>query len=178
MKISWLLLSASLLLASSCFSVRSSGSRSAKRLFTSYYYGEGSTQYFVKPISFSDSDEDFELIVDFTFRYKDNLDSIVTVNYTIAGNSLVDDVEMLKLVSGNEEVVMSEHLRLFKDKDKNGLLSRYSTSMRLKDLNNLMDNEQWKWKLSSGKKTFVFVSNRKSRKKINSLRENLFILFE
>lgn len=174
----WILMLTSLLLVSSCLSIKTSGSRGAKKLFASYYSGEGSTQYFIKPISFEGREKKLQLIADFTFRYKDNLDSTVTVNYTLRGSSLVGEVEKLTVSSGNKVVLMSDHLRLFKEKSRKDLLSRFGSSMSLRDLKALMEKDQWQWKLNTGQDSIVFESNRKSSKTINALRENLFILID
>jgi len=178
MKQSWILLLFAVILTTSCLSVKSSGSRGAKKLFASYYSGAGSTQYFIKPLEFDSPKQDFTLLADFTFRYKDNLDSLVTVNYNLKGNQLINQVEALYLISGKDTIRMEDHLRLFKDKMRKDLATRYSSSMSLRELKAAMSNSEWRWLLETTEMSIQFACPTKTGKKIRSLEKNLFVLID
>lgn len=172
-----IILFVSVLIIPSCLSVKPGGHKGAKKLYTSYYAGSGSSQYFIKPLAFETESGNYEMKIDFSFRYKNNLDSTVTINSTILGNRLFDDMTSVGISVKDTTHYFQRLQLLFKDKKGDDLLSRHTMTCSLKELNNWIQNPSWKIIVSYPEDQISFVPTTKTKKSLVKLREQLFVLF-
>ncbi|RYM34955.1 hypothetical protein ERX46_06165 [Brumimicrobium glaciale] len=172
-----LLIISILFLLSSCMSIKPGSSKSGKKYYESFYVGEGGTQYFIKPISFEKEKGKDEVFLDFTFRYRDNMNSNAVINYSVQIDEIIREVDSLVIINASNSMTSSVNKLLFNTREGDGFQSRYSTEVPLKKLKDLFGNNEWAVKVYATGKEHIFYPSNKSKKKIKILNDNVFILF-
>jgi hypothetical protein len=161
---------------SGCLSVKPSTTKSGKNYFESFYVGAEGTQYFIKPILLKDEKSKEDLVLDITFRYRNEIKDSAIVNFSIEGPMIYKTIDSLGL-SNNTIVVKSNNLNLlFNEKNKTGFTSRYSTKISLNEIKELFSNEEWKVNIYNQNKINTFKPYGKSPKAINIIRDKVFII--
>lgn len=164
------------LLFSSCFSVRPSGTRSGSKVFETFYIGELGTQYFIKPLRFRHGKE--ELKADFTFRYLDGIRDSVTVNVSMYRPSILRQMDSLSFQVGPRGTVIHQPALLFTEKQGKFFHTRFSGRMALQDLYDLfMEPGEWRVIPWHSGRSDAYQPTRRGGKALRSLKNNLFVLF-
>ncbi len=164
-----------LVLLNGCLSIKIGGVKSGKNLYETFFVGEAGTQYFLKPFYFYNKQKE-SVIIDFTFRYKDVIKDSVMVNFTIKHANLFKTIDAAVINNDSMLCKLNNMVLLYNKKDGKYFLSRFSSKCALKDLDQLFLNDQWKIEVKSKLVTSQFYHNKKSRKKINKLNSELFVL--
>jgi len=159
-----------------CHSVKPTTSRGGKNLFETFYVGEEGTQYFIKPLTMSNKESKEEVLIDFTFRYKDRIQDSATVNFTILSSDIYKALDRLAISNTSDKTTTDQVKLLFNEKTKKGFKSRFSTRLPLVDVKKIFDHSDWNFVVSTPDQTVTFVPNKKNQKKINSLRDGVFVI--
>lgn len=166
------------LLLQSCFSVKPGVKKSGKKLYETFYIGEEGMQYFIKPILLSNKEDDEELKIDFTFRYKDIIRDSAIVNFSVYSNVKPKTLDSLRLKSTSSNILNTDIEILYKDKKKDVYVYRYSTKIELKKVINLFEFTTWELNLYFTDDQKHFISGKKSSKNISILNEVVFDLIK
>jgi hypothetical protein len=163
---------------SSCFGVKSSSTKSGKKLFETFYVGEQGTQYFIKPITFFNDKNKDELQADFTFRYKDALKDSVIMNFSLETINIVKKIDSITIFS-QENKASSKKVNLLFNESKGKLFkSRFSVKILLTELNKLFQNKDWKIQLYFDGTTQNYLPENSTKNAIKKLNDKVFILFQ
>ncbi len=167
----------SLSFAAGCLSLKPGAAKAGKKLFETFYVGEEGTQYFIKPLQFDGTDEKSTLLPDFSFRQNQKTASGVTVNFTILSPDIKQICDSLVFSDNDVDFTVYENKVLFKEKTKDGFSTRFSGKGKLSDLKKLIQSSDWQVKFYAENQTDIFIANKKTKKKIQALNDNVFVLF-
>ena len=166
-----------------CFSCKPSGNalNSGKKLYTDFFVGGGGTQYFIKPLEFeSKVGTKEEILVDITFRYKDEIKDSATVNFSIVGSKPYKSI--LKFILKGETIsfVSDEVDLMYNERGKDGFISRFSCKLPLSVLTEMVKSGyDWEITISDNSQTnYSYRSSKKTIKSLEKLDESLFILID
>lgn len=161
----------------SCSVFRPAGYKTGDNLFKTFYVGKEGTQYYINPLSFESKENSQRLSMDFTFRYKDDIKDSATVNLSLFSPQILKNLDSISIANANHSV-MSKKIKLFYNKkEKKGFLSRFSTKIALKDINEIFKNSDWKIGVYKNGTIFNFIPSKRTKRDIEKLRDNVFILF-
>ncbi len=164
------------LMFSGCLSIKPSTTKSGKKYFETFYVGEEGTQYFIKPILFKDEKSNEDLILDITFRYRNEIKDSAIVNFSIKNSIIYKTIDSLKL-SNKDITIKSDKVELlFNEKNKTGFTSRYSTKFSLNEIKEMFTNNAWEVNICNQNKITTFKPHRKTFKIINTVRDKVFVL--
>lgn len=163
-------------LSTSCLKIKPNGTKSAKKYFETFFVGEEGTQYFIKPFEFA-NDNGEKILLDITFRYKDEVKDSATLTFTYYSEDLIKSIDSLSFSNPSMSLQANSIELLFNERDKDLIQSRFSSKVLLKDLVNLFDKSNWEIKLNSSDKPYSVSSNKKSDKIIEALNFEIFSLF-
>jgi len=159
---------------SGCFSTKQSTSKGGKNLYATFYTEDG-LQYFLKPMSFK-SDNNEELLIDFTFRNVDIKTDSATVNFTTIGSQLIKSIEDIRIAAdANVEAVGVNPKLLFNEKKSKGYSSRFTTKFSLYELSQVL-NQNTSIIISYKQNTYAYKAEKKTKKSIASLNDVVFSL--
>ncbi len=130
------------LLYTSCSSAKHAGGKSGKHLYESFYVGEAGTQYFIKPLAFTNKASE-ESKLDFTFRHKDAVKDSAVVNmtfHTIQNLKTVDSI-IIKNMVFTSTIYTVRYMYAERNKDKYNC--RFTAKAPLADVKKLFGNSQW-----------------------------------
>ncbi|NLL29170.1 MAG: hypothetical protein GX259_10275 [Bacteroidales bacterium] len=165
-----------LLAVNGCFSIKPSTNKSGKKYFETFFVGDEGIQYFIKPFLFKAEKSSEELILDITFRYKNEIKDSAIVNFSINSSVIYKDIKNFKL-SNSEIVIRSNNVELlFNEKSKKGFTSRYSTKFSLAEIKEMFTTDAWKAVITNQNKMTIYKPHKKAIKTINALREHVFVL--
>ncbi|MCB8964875.1 MAG: hypothetical protein H6536_07555 [Bacteroidales bacterium] len=149
--------------------------KSGNYLYETFYVGNGTTQYFIKPLHFKSNSINIDL--DFTFRYSNTLNTTVTTNFNIIGTTL-QKIDSLQFISQNSTITLRSIKMLFREKQKNMVISRYTTDINLSELRQVFEGkDQTIISYHNGEQTNL-EPTRKTQKSVRKLHQNLFVLLE
>ncbi len=164
---------------SSCMSVKPGAVRSGQKYYESFFVGEEGTQYFIKPLSFESADG--QLILDIVFRYNNEIKGNATINYSIISSELFKIPGKVTLQNPLHEVTANDAKLLFNERDGKRYLSRFSVTIPLADLITLFKDNNWQILVRHDAlqttTEMPFKPGKKTRKIIDKLNSNVFILF-
>lgn len=151
--------------------------RSGSRLYESFYVGEKGTQYFIKPITFSNQDSE-NLRMDYTFRFTNtiNASDTATINFTLRSNQLIREMDSLCIQTETNQLTIRNTKRLFMERENNQFISRFSSTSPSQFLPGLFQNTNWTITVYSENYSTSVSSDRSAKRKIERLNHNLFTL--
>lgn len=159
-----------ILCLASCVSVKPSTSKGASALFESFFVGEEGTQYFIKPMEFRNNKE--TLLVDFTFRYRNEVRDSVIVNFSILSENLIRNIDLLS-INNQTNNILSTDINFLNSAVKGRVFtSRFTTKIHLSDLVKLFKSDSWEISVDST----TYKPIKRTKRSINRLNQNLFIL--
>ena len=160
----------------SCLSIKPAATKSGKNYFETFYVGEEGTQYYIKPLLFKDVHSNDELVADITFRYKNEIKDSATVNISIKSQTIFKTIDSLKISNRFVLVENNKTALLYNEKKSKVFESRFTTKISLEDVAKLFKTNEWDLVINNKTKRMEFKANRKTKKVINSLRENVFVI--
>ncbi len=164
------------LMFSGCLSIKPSTTRSGKNYFETFFVGEEGTQYFIRPILFKDEKSNEDLILDITFRYRNEIKDSATVNFSIKSSIIYKTIDSVKLFNRDDKIESDQIALLFNEKSKAGFISRYSTRFSLKDIKEMFNNDAWEMIIYNQNKITTYKPDRKTIRAINTVRDRVFVL--
>ncbi len=165
-----------LLMFSGCLSIKPSTTKSGKNYFETFYVGEEGTQYFINPILFKDEKSSEDLILDITFRYRNEIKDSAIVNFSIKSSIIYKTIDSLKLSNKDIKIESDQLVLLFNEKSKTGFTSRYSTRFSLKEIKEMFNNDAWEMIIYNQNKITTYKPHRKTIRAINTVRDRVFVL--
>lgn len=165
-----------LLMFSGCLSLKPTTTKSGKKYFETFYVGEEGTQYFIKPILFKDEKSNEELILDITFRYRNEIKDFAIVNFSIKSSKIYKTIDSLKIANKVIQIKSSELKLLFNEKNKKEFTSRYSTKFSLNEIKEMFSNDAWEIIIHNQSKIITYKPHRKTTKAINAVKDKVFVL--
>lgn len=166
----------SLLFLYGCSSVKPTTTKSGASLFETFYVGNDGMQYFIKPLLFTDDAAKEDLVMDFTFRYKDEVKDSAIVNFSIKSPFIYKSIDSLSISNSIIEIKNERIDLLFNEKTSKVFVSRFSTKVSLKDLNQLFKSNEWDVILYNQNEPQKYMSHKRTKKAIGALRDKVFIL--
>lgn len=165
-----------LVLCSGCSLVKPNATKSGKNYFETFYVGADGNQYFIKPLSLKNSETKEELLVDITFRYKDQIKDSSTINFSIKSPNLYKSVDSLKISSTAIDIKTSNPKLLFNERSKEKFISRFTTKIPLSTLKEMFYHDDWVFTVYHPTQSTVYKTNKKTSKVIATLRKRVFVL--
>lgn len=165
-----------IVLITSCSQIRTNAAKSSKTYHEMFYVGTEGTQYFIKPIVLKNKSVNESIIVDFTFRYKNEIKDSAILNYSIKSEFISKKIDSLIISNEKNYVKIYMNNLLFNEKQKSIFISRFSTKITVEDLKRLFENNNWEiicWKNNEKK---VFKASRKTGGVINKINNTIFIV--
>ena len=160
----------------SVMNTNSSG-KASRGLFTSFFVGDDGTQYFIKPLEFNGVDGGDELLIDFTFRYRDEISGDTRLNTSLLTADLVKDLDSVKFSNDKYTAVTKNSDLMFNQRQNKNIESRHEVYLPLADMKNIFDNPEWEIVFFYAGKQRTFVADKRTRKKIEALNHDIFELF-
>ncbi len=164
------------LILTGCMGIKPGATRGGKNLYESFFVGEAGTQYFIKPLTFETNQADEQLLMDFGFRYLPGQASEdVRVAYSLRTPQLFRSMDTLLICSPTDTLICTGHRFLFNEKKKD-FLSRFETQTKLDHLKSIFAQADWRVTVigDNYRRTFTPIK----KKKIDKVRDYLFVLFE
>lgn len=165
-----------IILMSGCLSIKPGGVKSGKNLYETFFVGDEGTQYFIKPLTFKDETKN-RLIIDFTFRYKDQIKDSAFVNISLLNTKIYRNIDSLKISNDVVSMVFKNIKYLFAERSKKEYNSRFSTKGYLVDINKLFDKNNWIIVVYKQNNSSKYNTPEETKKKIDKLKYVIFMLF-
>lgn len=144
--------------------------KSIKNPYVSYYKGENTLIYYIKPKTLYSNNKN-NVIIDFTFTDNKQPDS-VTVNYTIdKTKSLTKPAFYLTIQDSEIKLNIAEII--FKESNGNEVKSRYSSYISKKDLLKLIASEGFSFTSKTENESIVFKMKNKEINKMKIIKIEL-----
>jgi len=163
----------SILIFSSCFTVKPSTVKSGKKLFETFYVGEEGIQYFIKPLTYK-NDIGEELKLDITFRYKDEIKDSAIMNISLLGNENNKNLRRIEISDTQNHIIIKDIKHLFTESNKKIVKCRFSMKCPLYKLTNMFINNDWGITVYRQENHSKYTATKKTKKTINKLRDVIF----
>ena len=162
------------ILFQSCAGIKPGSTRSATNLYTTFFVGDDGLQYFIKPLEFK-NDNGEELIMDVTFRYKDEVTGDADFRFTYIGQSMIKKVNQLQFENKVGAWTAEAVELVFVERVNKNYQSRQSAKLGLSETQTLFSSHEWVVKMTAeGGEVHEFRPKRKTQKAINRLHSNIF----
>ena len=169
----------SILLLASCGSVRPGAVKSARNLYETFYVGEDGTQYFIKPLKFErPGDVQSELLLDLTFRFRNEVRDTATLNFTIEDDRLYRSVERFEIAHPGFAAKSADIELLYNQRAGDGFASRFSARLPMADLVKVFDSADWTLTVQSGEGEMRYLPVGKTERAVVRLQDGVFVVFE
>jgi hypothetical protein len=159
-------------------SVKPSTTKSGKKHFETFYFGSEGTQYFIKPLLFKNAISNENLLVDITFRYKNEIRESAIINLSIQSLDIYKHMDSIRLSNKMTNIKNDKVELLFNEKTRNGFLSRFTTKISLDHTKSLFNSDDWSFVLYHKGQSIEYKTEHKTAKTINILRDKVFILMQ
>jgi hypothetical protein len=164
----------SALMLGSCGGMKPATSGSGKSLYESFYAGDGTIRYFIKPLELESADE--TILIDFNVVSSKN--DTATAIFSIFSEQPLKTIDRIEFKNDSAQKVPSELEKMFIELEKNNYESRYSAAIPNKDMKSIFGDHNWKVIVESNGKKMTFTPKRKTQKKIITLNKAVFMLVE
>ena len=174
--LSLLTLTLILILHNSCSSIKPTTTKSGKSYFETFYVGVDGTQYFIKPLSLKENTTKETLLVDITFRYKDQIKDSSIINFSIKSPTLYKSIKNLEITTKATNIKTNKVKLLFNEKSGDDFISRFTAKIPLNKTKEMFDHDDWTLTLHHPTQTKAYKTDKKTTKTIATLRKKIFIL--
>jgi len=157
-----------ILTASSCLSIKPATTKSGKHLWEEFYVSQEVNQYFIKPLIFSNNNDQFA--VDFTFR---NGSDSVTVNFSILSEQTIATPDQITFENNNGRIKISNRHTLLKEKTNKKFKLRQSGKISFNEFTQLFAGNKWIITIINDSTSTKFNPANKTLKHTKSLNINL-----
>ncbi len=149
-----------------------------RKYYETFYVGERGTQYFIKPLELASENTSDALLLDITFRYKQDVTDTVVINFSVIGESIYKKLDQFVMKHDAGTVAGQNIKQLYSEKHKKGFLSRYTLQVTTEELYQLFSSKNgFSITLKQGSEINMFSLTGKGEKSVIFLIENLFVLF-
>lgn len=159
-----------------CFGVKPTTTKSGKHLFETFYAGAEGTQYFIKPLLFSNQKPAEELAADITFRYKNEVRDSAIINFSIKSPVIYKTIDSMKIANNDFHAVTSKITLLFNEKPAEVFVSRFTAKLPLHQVKQLFDNDGWEITIYSKALSNQYRPSKGSQKAIETLKDKVFVV--
>ncbi|GAB5523615.1 MAG: hypothetical protein Roseis2KO_14870 [Roseivirga sp.] len=159
----------------SCLPVKPGATKSGGGLYETFFVGDEGTQYFIKPLEIKGEQKN-EMSLDMTFRYKNDINTSVTVNFSVISDSNLRQIDSLLVVNSQYSLSLTNADYMYSEKVKTGYRSRFSAKAGLKDVKSAFADGNWLLYLYKGPDLLKFKGDKGLAKKIASLNSEVFDL--
>ncbi len=159
-----------ILTVSSCLSIKPATTKSGKHLWEEFYVSPEVNQYFIKPLTFSNSNNDDQFAVDFTFR---NGSDSVTVNFSILSEKTIATPDQITFDNNNGSIKISNRHTLLKEKTNKKIKLRQTGKISFNEFTRLFAGNKWIVTTINDSASTTFNPANKTLKHIKSLNINL-----
>ena len=149
---------------------------SGKKLFETFFVGNNGTQYYIKPITFSDEEND-KLKFDMTFRYKNVIKDSATLNMSFIDSEIIKSIDSLKISNDSISLLFTKVNLMFVERHKKVFNSRFSTRSHLAPIKWLFKNKNWSIYLYRNNIVDKYMATKSTKRKITKLKFEIFELF-
>ncbi len=165
------------LLLSSCAGIRPGSSAAARSLYTTFMVEDRGLQYFIKPLRFTSKDGE-ELLMDITFRYRDELAGDANYKFSYTGKTLTKELHEVRFENPLGTWTAGEVDFMFVEREGKNFQSRQETLLPLAATKQLFSSPDWSIRIIGPEgfsQTFLPRSN--TRRAITRLNHHIFELF-
>ncbi len=166
----------SLIILSSCLSIKPGSVKTGNKLFETFFVGEEGTQYFIKPLIFSNQLNE-EIKLDITFRCKNEVKDSAIINISFFSKENFNIVDSLKINNESTDIVLKQMKYLFSERDKELFNCRFSVKGNLIDVKKLFNRSNWNLFLYKNGNTINYKTPKTTKKKIDKINYEIFSLF-
>lgn len=165
----------SAIFVASCGGIKPGSGSSAKGLYTAFYVGEEGTQYFIKPLAFEGDRSRAE--ADFTFRLGSDSPADARIVISVLGDEVIRKADSVTFANRDLHFSSDSVRLLFNERLRKGVESRHEVFVPVPYLTGLFNQTDWEMVLHHGGKQTAFHPEKKTRKRIESLRHDIFSLY-
>ena len=165
-----------LFILSSCFSVKPGTSNSGRNSYETFFVGDEGTQYFIKPLTFENAENE-KLLIDITFRYKDEIKDSATVNFSLITKELEKSISSFSIGNSQNQISTDKIKHLFSERADGLFKSRFSTTFSLAEIKALFQSNSWDVNVDTGTNKYLFAAAKSTKKTIQALNDEVFVLF-
>ena len=166
-----------LLLAFGCTGIKPTSSKANSKFYETFYVGDDGLQYFIKPLEFTASKSE-QIFMDFTFRYKRGVNSMATINFTQFSQVNLQQIDSIEINSLAKSMLVKQVSHMFTEKEKDGVSSRFTFQIPLRDLNALFSDVNWSVAILGETFEQNYKPEDKSRKIMKGLKSQIFDLIQ
>ncbi len=159
-----------------CGMLKPASTKTGKNLYETFFVGEEGVQYFIKPLTFENLEEE-QLNIDMTFRYKNEVKGKSDIKMFVLSDKVYKKMDSLLINNGQTQKIIKEVDFMFSEKTKKGFQSRFSTKISLADLQELFKGADWTIEAHQGNQKNTFKTSLRTQKAINKLDEVIFVMF-
>ena len=159
-----------------CLSVKPVTTKSGKNYFETFYVGEEGTQYFIKPLLFKNNGAKEYLIVDITFRYKNEIKDSAIVNFSIKSPIIYKSIDSLVFSNTMIDIGCKKVEHLYSEKTSKSFVSRFTTRIALNEIMKMFNSSKWVFIIYNKNQTILYKPPRRTEKAINIMKDRIFIL--
>jgi hypothetical protein len=165
-----------LIILSSCLSIKPGSVKSGKKLYETFFIGEAGTQYFIKPLTFSNNLNE-ELKLDITFRYRNEIKDTAIINISFLGKEIFKNADSLEINNEAIAIIIKEMKYMFCERNKEIFNCRFSAKVKLLDVEKLFDSSKWNLILYKNGDFSEYLTPKTTEKKIDKLNYEIFAIF-
>jgi hypothetical protein len=165
-----------LFILSSCLSIKPGGVKTGKKLYETFFVGEEGTQYFIKPLLFSNQLNE-ELKLDITFRCKNEIKDSAIINISFFSKEIFKIADSLKINNDGNDITLKQMKYMFSERNKEVYNCRFSVKVNLMAVEKLFDNNNWNLLLYKNGISTNYKTPKTTKKKIDKLNYEIFALF-
>ena len=155
-----------------------SGCSSSSEIYNTFYVGEDGTQYFIQPLNFTgEKDNNEELNVDITFRYKTVLKDSSIINISLVSAKYFKTIDSIKIENNSCSIVLKKLNIMFSERSGDFFISRFTAKGFLPGIKQLFNNSDWLFTVYAQNQLLKYLAPVSTKKKIERLNYNIFVLF-
>jgi hypothetical protein len=166
----------SLIILSSCLSIKPGAIKTGKKLYETFFVGEKGTQYFIKPLIFSNQLNE-EIKLDLTFRCKNEIKDSAIINISFFSKEIFKIADSLKINNDVNTIIIKQINYMFSERNKDVYNCRFSAKVKLMDVKKLFESNNWKLLLYQNGIFSNYKTPKTTKKKIDKLNYEIFALF-
>lgn len=152
------------------------GSNSLDKMVQTFYVGDAGTQYYVRPIQLS-TEKDENMLMDITFRYKDEIKDSATINFTLISEELFKKIESIQINNSSHNFVSKELTLLYAEREGDNFKARFSYQCPMTNLDTLIRNPNWVVTIMNNSKEYQYLASSEAKTVLKTLDDDLFVIF-
>ena len=158
----------------SCSTKKPAFTKSAAKLYESFYLGSETMQYFVKPLSFKNDSNSIAL--DITFKNSPSGQDSSTVNLSLFSQNFYKKINNISIENDSTKINLDNITFMFSEKQAKNYLSRFTAKLKNTDIQKIFKNSNWKISVDSENVKSDYLPSKKTFKNIEKLNGEIFIL--